>query len=255
MRMNSELWKLHSQSNDRYINAARTAYPSYCENEYLAVGWKITHTDGTSSRGYHWPQVTAGQDFPVLHVADAWDETNMGACPRSVGDGFCLVPQCEGVTDVTSGGARLASCVGHVLVYPLYWARGGGDKGGGAKRRVPWVIDVDCVDVLLAIRKGFLPDLKGADLNSAELSSADLRSADLRFANLRFANLRSANLRSANLYSANLRSANLRSANLRSANLRAANLYSADLHHAKANWATSFPHGFDWKAAGVVMDV
>jgi hypothetical protein len=116
-------------------------------------------------------------------------------------------------------------------------------------------------------------DLSGADLDGADLRSANLRGADLGSANLRGANLDSANLRGANLDSANLRdadlgSANLSGANLRSANLSGADLSSADLRSANLSGAdlssadlrsatacnhTSWPSGFDPKAAGVIV--
>ena len=74
-----------------YLTAARNAYPDLCATHELAVGWKLTHPDGTTHAGYYWPLVNGDHDIPVAHVADNWNNSNKGSCPSRPGDGLCLV--------------------------------------------------------------------------------------------------------------------------------------------------------------------
>ena len=53
---------------------------------------------------------------------------------------------------------------------------------------------------------------------------------------------------------ANLRRADLRRADLKGANLEGANLTGANLEGAKADEDTTWPQGFDPKAAGVIFE-
>ncbi len=66
-----------------YIEAARLAYPDVCADHELTVGWKLTHSDGTTRNGYYWPLVNGDHDLPVLHQATAWNPKNTGACRHS----------------------------------------------------------------------------------------------------------------------------------------------------------------------------
>jgi hypothetical protein len=217
-----------------HIDKARPLVPGDYTSG-LAVGWKITHTDGTT-RGagrpdYFWGLVGPHQSA-VLHVSDNWDADHRGSCPSRPGDGLCVATS---ISKVGSGGVPLASCIGHVLVYPADLARS--DEPG--KFRAPWVVQVESFDVLRV-------------LALANLRGADLRGANLRGANLRGANLRGANLRGANLGDADLGDADLGGANLLGADLRGANLRGADLGGANASQYTLWPNGFDHAAAGVV---
>jgi hypothetical protein len=265
-----------------YIAAARNAYPHVCGDEELAVGWKLTHVDGTTHGGYYWRQVNGQFDLPVLHEATAWDHTNFGSCPSVEGDGLCLVTD-NGINEASSGGVTLASSIGHVVVYAPTLASS--DLPG--KFRVPWCIDVDCFDPLALIRGGLVAYLAGVNLNGANLYRANLDGANLAGATLTEANLTRANLYGANLYRANLTGANLTRvnltranltrANLTEANLTRANLYGANLTRAnltganltrvnlyradltKANLTAAngggsavWPDGFDWQAKGVL---
>jgi hypothetical protein len=106
-------------------------------------------------------------------------------------------------------------------------------------------------------------NLRGANLRNAilfnvHLNDADLHGADLGSANLGWANLDAADLHEANLYGADLENAGLHDANLRDADLRDADLHGADLrdadlHGARADAATVWPRGFDWRQAGAVV--
>ena len=174
--------------HDHYINAARIAYPDVCADHELAVGWKLTHSDGTTRNGYYWPLVNGDHDLPVLHQATAWNPKNTDACPSVEGDGLCLIPWDAPVREATSGGASFASGTAHVLVYAPKLS-----KGEPGKRRVLWVVDVDCFKPLpLAVLSGAnlsWADLSGANLSGANLSRANLSRADLSWANLSRADL------------------------------------------------------------------
>ena len=241
----STYWHAH------YINAARLACPAITADHELAVGWKITRVDGTTRGGYYWPLVNGDHDLPVLHEATDWSARNEGSCPDRPGDGLCLVTTHAG--PASSGGVRLASSIGHVLVFAPALAR----TNEPGKFRAPWVVDVDCFDPVGVIRLGLSSadlggaDLRGADLGRANLASADLwsASADLWGANLRGANLRGADLRSANLRSADLGGANLQGASLWRANLRGADLGGADLWGANLRGANL--RGADLRSANL----
>jgi hypothetical protein len=221
-----------------HIDKARPVVPDGYQGE-LAVGWKITHTDGTTGRDastrpvYFWGLVGPHQPA-VLHVADNWDDDHGGSCPSRPGDGLCVATH---IRNVTSGGVALSNCIGHVLVYPADLAR----SNEAGKLRSPWVVQVESFDVLHVLR--FCANLRGADLCGADLRGADLCGVDLCDADLRGANLRGADLCDVDLCDVDLRDADLCDANLRDANLRGAH----------ANQYTLWPHGFDHATAGVVV--
>ena len=262
--------------HDHYIHAARTAYPDVCGNLELAVGWKLTHADGTTRNGYYWPLVNGDHDLPVLHQATAWIDNNTDPCPDREGDGLCLIPWDGALREATSGGASFTSGTAHVLVYPKKLARGHGDK-----MRAPFVVDVDCfVPLPLALKSGAYlyganlsgavlsganlsganlsgADLSGADLSGAVLSGANLSGAYLSRAYLSRAYLSGAVLSGANLSGAVLSGADLSGANLSRAYLSRANLSGADLSEANLSEAnydkwTRWPAGFDPIKAGAV---
>jgi hypothetical protein len=184
-----------------YKDAARQ-FPITEGHADLSVGFKITNIDGTTHGGYYWRQVNALHDEPILHKASAWDPTNHGSCPRAPGDGLCVALS---ISAATSGGVKLTECIGHVLVYSPTVAQA--DDPG--KLRVPWVIDVDCFNVIEVVRGGFVADLRNADLRDADLRNADLRYASLQGANLQGAHLQYADLQYASLLGADLQGANL----------------------------------------------
>jgi uncharacterized protein YjbI with pentapeptide repeats len=99
--------------------------------------------------------------------------------------------------------------------------------------------------------------LRGAYLY-ADFSYAHLESANLSFANLEGAYLGDADLKEARLYGARLNGARLTNAHLEGANLTGgvdlteAALTQAHLEGAVADDLTSWPDGFDWRAAGVI---
>lgn len=122
-------------------------------------------------------------------------------------------------------------------------------------------------------------DLTEADLRGADLEQADLRAACLVRSNLDRAVLKDANLGEARLQSAMLRGARLQGANLwgaslvavdmRGAHLEGSTLVGASLHGAnlveaildgvdlagaRADRSTSWPVGFDWQSAGVIVE-
>ena len=219
---------LYTYWNDHYLAAARLAFPDICGEHELAVGFKLTNVDGTTHGGYYWPLVNGDHDLPVLHRATDWLTSNDRPCPSRPGDGLCLVPQGWPIREAFSGGARVGSSIGHVLVYPVALS-----KGVPEKRRVPWCIDVDCFDLQAMIRAGGVPGfLSGANLSEANLSEA--------------------NLYGANLYGANLYGADLSGANLSGANLSGAYLSRANLTEAVADRYTRWPVGFK-VPAGVIV--
>jgi membrane protein implicated in regulation of membrane protease activity len=69
--------------------------------------------------------------------------------------------------------------------------------------------------------------------------------------NLSDTDLRRADLSNADLQAATLLGAQLQGANIRAAQLQRVDLRHAQLHGARANARTTWPNGFDWKAAGV----
>jgi uncharacterized protein YjbI with pentapeptide repeats len=101
--------------------------------------------------------------------------------------------------------------------------------------------------------------LRYADLRYAFMSGAHFEKADLVRANLEEANLSDAQLELANLGGAHLERAELRDAHLGKAYLGGAHLEQADLSGAHLEGAvsdlrTNWPDGFDWCAAGVVLE-
>jgi uncharacterized protein YjbI with pentapeptide repeats len=109
-----------------------------------------------------------------------------------------------------------------------------------------------------------MASLGGASLARANLSSADLIGADLRHVHLEGANLEATRLWSAVLSHTHLEGANLRHAHLEGADLRDAHVEGADLQWAYLDGAsleravadehTGWPAGFDWRAAGVILE-
>jgi hypothetical protein len=97
-------------------------------------------------------------------------------------------------------------------------------------------------------------DLRYAYLKKADLERAYLGRSNLARAELQGANLRNSRLRFTILVHAELDGASLEKADLRDADLRGAKLDGARFTDATANWRTRWPVGFDWKAAGVVME-
>jgi Pentapeptide repeats (8 copies) len=97
-------------------------------------------------------------------------------------------------------------------------------------------------------------DLRRAYLRKADLASAYLGRSNLARAEFQGANLRGANLQFATLVRAEFHGASLEGAILRGADLRDAELRGAQLRGATANADTRWPDGFDWKAAGVIME-
>lgn len=151
--------------NDAYIAAARAAYPHETAGHELAVGFKLTKPDCTSYNGYYWGLVNGDHDAPQMHhvLPHLWNGENIDPCPSADGDGFCFVPQGQPVREATSGSARWASAVGHVLVYAADLA-----VGWEHKKRAPWVIQVDCFDAAEMLRAfGSASNLSGANLYRA----------------------------------------------------------------------------------------
>jgi hypothetical protein len=109
----------------------------------------------------------------------------------------------------------------------------------------------------------FATHLEAAIFRSTHLEEATLRSAHLKWgifsathlerADLSSARLEWANLDGANLEQADLRFAHLKGAILHGANLEQADLRGANLEGALANRWTTWPAGFDWRAAGVIV--
>ena len=115
-------------------------------------------------------------------------------------------------------------------------------------------VDADLIGANLRGADLGLMRLVGAALIEADLEGAYLRRTDLRGADLSRANLRGANLEGANLEGADLFGADLFGAKLGRANLTGADLTEADLRQAEADHYTTWPKGFDPKAAGVIFD-
>jgi uncharacterized protein YjbI with pentapeptide repeats len=109
-------------------------------------------------------------------------------------------------------------------------------------------------------------DLQGANLEWANLQGAKLVWVDLQGANLQRADLQQADLLGAKLQGANLQGANLQGAKLQGANLQGANLQGAkytdknttskvcDTYRLNYPCPTTFPRGFDPKAAGMELE-
>lgn len=81
----------------------------------------------------------------------------------------------------------------------------------------------------------------------------DLSAVDLRHADLRNARLGDADLRFAGLQRAYLGGAHLAGAHLEGSHLEGARLLGAHLEGAVGDAHTSWPDGFDWRAAGVTL--
>jgi uncharacterized protein YjbI with pentapeptide repeats len=97
-------------------------------------------------------------------------------------------------------------------------------------------------------------DLRRADLRHLNFSRADLYGVNLQKAWMDGVQLERTTLRLAQLQWAYLPGAILRNADLRWADLYGAQLDGADFMGARANGATRWPNGFDWRAAGVVIE-
>jgi uncharacterized protein YjbI with pentapeptide repeats len=101
--------------------------------------------------------------------------------------------------------------------------------------------------------------LRGADLQRARLNGANFQGADLQGARLDDANFQGADLRDARLNRAILQGARLQGADLQRARLKGANFQKAQfdratlLRGALADGTTTWPDGFDFSAAGVVL--
>ena len=226
------------EQRDRYIALARTIELPDPDTE-LAVGWKLTHVDGTTrNRSHQWRVVLPG-DEPVLHVATQWQDDNDGSCPSKPGDGLCFAGAGEAgeFHAVQSGSCRIGAAIGHILVYPTDLAR----SDRRAKHRAPWVVQVATFDPVHVLAFASLAgaDLTGANLTDVNLTDvnltdvnltgADLTGAYLTGADLTGAYLTDADLTDADLTDANLTDADLTGANLTGANLTGADLYDADL--------------------------
>lgn len=96
-------------------------------------------------------------------------------------------------------------------------------------------------------------NLEDAHLDSADLTGAQMHGINLQRAHLFRARLKGAGLTEANLSYANLREANLAGTQLSYAHMDGANLESAILSGATYEHHTSWPAGFDPKAAGAVL--
>jgi uncharacterized protein YjbI with pentapeptide repeats len=123
----------------------------------------------------------------------------------------------------------------------------------GASGHVANLKEVNLSDAHLEGAKFTNANLKGASLWGTHLEEADLFDAHLEGAKLFDAHLERANLRRVNLAGADLRGANLERANLSAAYLERANLRRVNLAGAVADKHTSWPAGFDWQAAGVIV--
>jgi uncharacterized protein (DUF1697 family) len=96
-------------------------------------------------------------------------------------------------------------------------------------------------------------DLHSVDLRNAELGYAHLEEAYLTDSHLEGATLYRAHLDGAHLEGATLDDVHLERATLDDAHLEGADLGRTHLKGSLANEKTSWPAGFDWRAAGVMM--
>lgn len=97
-------------------------------------------------------------------------------------------------------------------------------------------------------------ELQSADLGDANLRGAILRDAGLDHARLRGTQMQAADLSGAWLGSADLAGANLQGATLRRAHLGGADLRDVELQGARCDAETTWPEGFDWKVAGILLE-
>jgi Pentapeptide repeats (9 copies) len=97
-------------------------------------------------------------------------------------------------------------------------------------------------------------NMEGTSFYMAHLEGAWFGGANLQEATLHDAHLEGATLLSANLRGAILLDAHLEGANLHNARLEGMYLVDAHLEGAEANEQTSWPAGFDWRAAGVIVE-
>jgi len=105
-------------------------------------------------------------------------------------------------------------------------------------------------------RGGFadaLAENEWLDLSAVDLRRADLRNARLGAADLRFAGLQRVYLGGAHLEGAYLGGSHLEGARLLGARLDKATFGDAHLEGVIADGLTSWPDGFDWRAAGVTL--
>jgi uncharacterized protein YjbI with pentapeptide repeats len=96
-------------------------------------------------------------------------------------------------------------------------------------------------------------NLANANVGEARLQEATLRGAQLKETNLWGANLVGVDLRGAGLEGSTLVGASLGRAILDGATLSGTTLDGVDLAGARADGATTWPAGFDWRSAGVVV--
>jgi uncharacterized protein YjbI with pentapeptide repeats len=96
-------------------------------------------------------------------------------------------------------------------------------------------------------------NFEGANLSQANLVCTTLRKANLKGADLSQVKANSAGLTGANLEGATLRGGQFSYARFQKANLNAADLTGAILTRAEYDAGTTFPAGFDPRAAGMVL--
>jgi pentapeptide repeat protein len=96
--------------------------------------------------------------------------------------------------------------------------------------------------------------LSRVDLRKAHLVKFDLHGAFFRHSNLAGSTLMGADLRDTEFTDGSLAGANLQGALLQGALLEQARLDGANLYEALADATTCWPQGFDWRAAGVVVE-
>ncbi len=186
----------------------------------------------------------------TLTLPDPGTERNYGGIPggnyRNPGGagGTGVVPPIGGTpaSPLYPGGYLFGNAEGTGSVEVLTRPKRNGPQLAGAKL-VKW-------DLTLAdLRWG---NLSGADLTSANLIHAELEGADLSNANLSSAILTGAGLKDAKVSGASFGQADLSGADLRGVDLSMAQLTGANFKHALYDRETTWPDGFDPKAAGAI---
>lgn len=123
----------------------------------------------------------------------------------------------------------------------------------GADLRGAYLVEAYVRDAHLEKADLWWSHLEGTDFRGAHLERANLDSAQLQGSSLYRAHLEDASLRFAFLEAADLRGAYLEGANLHGAHLEKADLRGAHLEGTLADGRTSWPAGFDWRTAGVIV--